>query len=397
MIPPLVHTGESVHASDSLASASSAVCEKTGSISSSVSHSRSDRYKLQKASKSILRDFDQPNGNRFSVVGCLSSLKKDFKSVSVLKGKTSDVCHFGGLQRCGSVWTCPVCAAAVTEKRAQEIVKAQALHREKGLVTLMLTYTHSHKKHTKLSETMDLLPKAMRSFRNSRKYKNLMQSVGYQGLIRSLEVTYSESNGFHVHTHELLFLNSDDVDLSHIKSTLFAAWYDACKKHGLGLPSERRGVTVKTSFSASDYLAKFGSEQKWSTGAELSKSHVKNGRAKSLTMFDFLRLASSSTDIKDKQKYSDLFKEFAFCFFGKRQIFWTRGLKNHFNIDDLTDESILDEKIDEAEIVCEIPLTDWSFMRRLSFDFRPILLDWAEKGGAFAVQNYILMMREIYP
>lgn len=397
MIPPLVHTGESVHASDSLASASSAVCEKTGSISSSVSHSRSDRYKLQKASKSILRDFYQPNGNRFSVVGCLSSLKKDFKSVSVLKGKTSDVCHFGGLQRCGSVWTCPVCAAAVTEKRAQEIVKAQELHRSKGFVTLMVTYTHSHTINTKLSVTMDLLPKVMRSFRNSRKYKNLMILIGYKGLIRSLEPTYSDNNGFHVHTHELLFLDSDDVDLSYIKSVLFSAWFDACKKHGLGLPSERRGVNIKTSFSASDYLSKFGAEQKWSTGAELSKSHVKKGRSQSLTMFDFLRLASTSTDIKEKQKYSELFREFAFSFFGKRQIFWTDGLKKHFGIDDLSDESILDEKIDEAEIVCEIPLTDWSFMRRLSFDFRPILLDWAEKGGAFAVQNYILMMREIYP
>lgn len=372
----------------------------TGTITGGVGHTRSTRYALQKTAKIALSSFDTPKNMPFKVMGCLSSLLTGSQNVQILKGKTSDVCHFANLQRCGSVWTCPVCSAAITEKRAKEVINAQDAHFQNGGQTLMVTLTHSHKLHDKLINTVPMLALALQKYRNSRQYKNLLESIGYTGLIRALETTYSDNNGFHVHTHELLFVKQEFAfspsDLKYIQETLFDCWSKACKSVGLGVPSRARGVDVKQSFSPSDYLAKFGLEQKWGAGAELVKSHVKSGRAASLTMFDFLRIAQTTKDDVQKEKYIKLFQEFAYCFYGKRQLYWTNGLKKQFDIVEVTDDEIINESLDDAEIVAVISKNDWYFLRSLSFDTRASLLRYAELGGGTAVFDYIYFLKESF-
>ena len=397
-----VHSTESLHTPPvsaptgskvSLALIPEKICDD-GTITGGIGHTRSTRYALQKTAKFALSSFDTPKNTPFRVMGCLSSLNKGNNDVLIVKGKTSDVCHFKNLQRCGSVWTCPVCSAAITQQRAKEVINAQESHFKNGGQTLMTTLTHSHKLHDKLINTVPMVSLALQKFRNSRKYKTLLKSLGYSGLVRALEPTYSDNNGFHVHTHELLFIKTDSLNIKKITDILFECWSKACKSVGLGAPSRARGVDVKESFSPSDYLAKFGLEQKWGAGAELVKSHIKSGRAASLTMFDFLRIVQTTKDDAQKQKYIKLFQEFAYCFYGKRQLYWTNGLKNQFDIIELTDDEIINESLDDAEIVAVVTKFDWRFLRSLAFDVRGSLLRYAELGGADAVFHYICHLRE---
>jgi hypothetical protein len=399
-----VHSTKSLHTEKALALTGSKVklaliperITDEGTITGGVGHTRSTRYALQKTAKNALSSFDTPKNTPFKVMGCLSSLITGSQNVQILKNNKTDVCHFANLQRCGSVWTCPVCSAAITQQRAKEVVNAQDSHFKNGGQTLMITLTHSHKLHDKLVNTVPMVALALQKYRNSRQYKALLESIGYTGLIRALETTYSDNNGFHVHTHELLFVNSDSLNIKKITDVLFYCWSKACKSVGLGVPSRSRGVDVKESFSPSDYLAKFGLEQKWGAGAELVKSHVKNGRAASLTMFDFLRIAQTTKDDAQKQKYIKLFQEFSFCFYGKRQLYWTNGLKKQFSIVEVTDDEIMNETMEDAEVIAVISKGDWFFVRSLSFDVRGSLLRYAELGGWSAVSDYIYHLKESY-
>lgn len=384
----LVHNTKSVHAQIET------ICDKTGVLLGGIGAPRSDRYKLQKLSSNILYPIKRDDDTKkplFRVTSCLRN-RAQKGTVKILKGQGSDTCFYANLQRCGSVWTCPVCAAQITNHRAQEIIKAQEDHTKEGNLVLMLTLTHSHKSHTKLADTMQALPLALKYLRNQRAYKNILKDNNYQGLIRALEVTHSDNNGFHAHTHELLFFNSKSLPLGKIKDVIFDCWLKACKKFGLGEPSKQRGVNLKVSYSPNDYLAKFGYEQKWGAAPELTKSHIKTGKNQSYTMFDFLRLVDTGDDAQ-KQKYSALFTEYALAFRGKRQLYWSQGLKKHFKIHEITDDEILKESLDNAEIIAEIKPKTWSFIVKLPFDARASLLRYAEVGGLDAVLIYIAYLR----
>lgn len=387
----LVYTTKSVHTKPK---PKPETITDNGTIDGGIGSARSDRYKLQKISSNILYPIKKDKKPLFRVTSCLRSMVEK-GTVKILKGSSSDTCYYGNLHRCGSVWTCPVCAAQITQTRAQEIIHAQEQHTKDGNMVLMLTLTHSHKINTKLADTMEALPKALKYLRNQRVYKCILKDNNYQGLIRSLEVTYSDKNGFHVHTHELLFFNQDSLPLGKIKDLIFDCWLKACNKFGLGSPSKKRGVDIKIVYSPSDYLAKFGHEQKWGAAPELTKSHIKNGKNQSLTMFDFLRLADT-TDKQQQQKYSALFTEYALAFRGKRQLYWSQGLKKHFKINEITDDEILNEKQEDAQIVAEINGKTWRFIVNLPFDARASLLRYAELGGLDAVSLFISFLKLEY-
>jgi len=54
-----------------------------------------------------------------------------------------------------------------------------------------------------------------------------------------------------------------------------------------------------------------------------------------------------------------LFREYAEAFKGKRQLFWSRGLKAFFNIEQKSDKELLEEQIEEAKEIITIHYADW--------------------------------------
>lgn len=351
-----------------------------------------DRYLLQNVAASFLRPFENPKGNVWRVTKCARTpISSD---VVVLKAPDAEYSYYGNLFTCGSVWTCPVCASKITERRKDQLNSILDLHADAGGFMLMVTLTFRHSKFDNLSKMLGKgdqksgFRRALQTFRNSRSYKSLLRSIGYVGLIRALEVTYSSNNGWHPHTHELFLLDGSVdaktvIDLFSSKS-IFRAWLSACRKAGLGLPNERYGINVVFAVNPSDYLQKFGYDQKWSVSSELTKQHLKSGRISSVTPFDFLRLSDT-----DFIRYRTLFSEYASAFYGASQLFFSRGLLNIFGVSSISDEELALDDFDNSRIVIRISKADWSKILRLPFDLRFDILRNADLGDYDYYRNFI--------
>lgn len=320
---------------------------------------RTERYACQSVSRKALPK------ERVSM--CLRSRNGDY--VSVHRHRATNKSFYGGLMVCGSVWTCPVCAAKISEKRRSELDHAFTSHKNDNGKIAMLTLTFSHNRFDDLADIIYKFGQATQKFMSGKAYQNIRNELGLIGRVRVYEVTYG-SNGFHPHAHIALFY-TNDVDLIKMRIKMFELWEKACLKIGLSTNFEH-GLNLQSSEHAEDYLSKHGT---WSLEQELSKSHIKKAKNGSLSPFDFLRIYLTTGE----QKYIKLFQEYAKCFKGKRQIQWSQGLKKRFILEEKTDEELSKEKLEEADLLGLLDFDDWKYILRN--DLRSKLLDNVEKYG----------------
>lgn len=335
--------------------------KKTNEIDSKLRHARSERYALQSVARVAL-----PNER---VSKCLR-LSINQSLVQVWQHIKTQKAFYGGLAVCGSVWHCPVCASKIAERRKLELMKAFEQHiKNKGYIA-MLTLTFSHSRFDSLRDILTRFNKALAKFRSGKRYQQIRNKMKMLGTIRVFEITWSNMNGFHPHVHIGIFYYKN-CDLKEIENEMYELWKNATEKFNLVIDREH-GIKLENAENANEYLSKHGT---WSLESELSKSHIKKGRLQSLTPFDFLRRYLDTND----KKYLGLFKEYAECFKGKRQIQWSRGLKQHFNLDDKTDEQIAKEKIEEADLLGLLNIEQWKYI--IKRDKRADLLDLCELVG----------------
>ncbi len=300
----------------------------------SVENSRLKRFDLLKHSQNILKNH--------RVCNCLKKRIDKNSDIGVFYNPLRSTAQFSNLQRCGSLWACPVCANQISQKRKQEVGQAVNAHRKNGGDVVMLTLTTPHQYHDVLDELLLQQSSARKRFWETTAVQNILKSWGSVGHITSLEITHG-SNGWHPHYHILLFIRSG-VDFSKQKAKLYQYWAAACVRSGLGKPNEKNGLDLRDGSHADKYITK------WGLADEMTRSVVKVGKTKSHTPFDLLALAGDGCD---KSKY--LFMLYVAATRGKRQLMWSRGLKKRFGIDDLTDESIVNETEKVAEEVATLP------------------------------------------
>lgn len=304
---------------------------------------RAERYALQSiAIKAIPKE---------RVAICLRRKIKRNEEVSVWKHEATQKCFYGGLAVCGSVWTCPVCASRISEKRRKELKQTLALHKKAGGHVAMLTLTFSHKKDDVLKDSLKKFAKALKTFRSGGRYQKVRKKLGLIGTIRTFEITYGD-NGFHPHPH-LLLLFMNEVDLKEIEKELFVLWERACQANDL-VTKEGYGLTLQDGEKASEYVSKWGLEE------EMTKSHSKKGKQGGLTPFDFLRKYQETED----KKYLKLFEEYAFATKGKSQLQWSKGLKAMFGIGEKSDEELATEKTETAELIGTVEDEVWKWILR---------------------------------
>lgn len=303
---------------------------------------------------------------------------------------------YSGLMNCGSVWACPVCAAKVQERRRAEIGAAVDWTYEQKLQPVMVTLTFPHYAWQKLSDLVAQQADALRRLRAGAPWTRFKESVGYQGLIRSLELTLGQ-NGWHPHTHEL-WLVSAHVDADEMKAKVLERWKNCCARAGLldlndvdqVRAFEAHAVDIKGWCNASDYLAKQDDSRHWGVDRELAKGSTKAGRAKGKHPFGLLAAAA----IGDKQSGAK-YIEYAGVMKGKRQLFWSSGLKSQVGVVDMTDEELADDERDSAEMLGLLDLADWRLVREAGK--RAQLLDAAETGGWPAVLAMVRSLRAKQP
>lgn len=283
------------------------------------------------------------------------------KTRTVMYNEAREKAHYGNVQICGSIWSCPVCAKQITQQRRLEL--KEGIDRWKtafnGSVYL-LTLTFSHSPYQSLNSNLEGLKKAMKRFYETTRVQSIFKHLGVAHKIKGFEVTYG-LNGWHPHHHVLLLASYHNLKFKDYRSELSELWIKACVRSGLNSPSMQHGLDLRNGFYADQYVSKWGLED------ELTKGHIKKGKNGGLTPFDLLNLSIDDFEVFGK-KPSKLFQEFAISVKGSRQLVWSRGLKNLLQISDKTDQELAEET-DKQSITLQ-PVEDLIFYLLCSYKKR---------------------------
>ena len=324
---------------------------------------------------------------------CLKNRIDKHKNRNVMLNESRGKMHYGNVQRCGSIWTCPVCAKQITEKRREELKIANKKWSEMGNYLYMITLTNSHNTSHNLNFLKLAQRKAMTRFFKGRKADSLMLQLGKKYHITNYEVTYGQ-NGWHPHHHILVFSDKylGITDFCELEKELKTHWINCCKLSDLPLPSMEHGLDLRDGTYASQYISKWGLEY------EMTKGHIKKGRKNSYTPFDLLQFSINDFKVFDRES-SKLFQEFAIAFKGARQLSWSRGLKKLFGLDDIQDQDIVDDTEQQSIQVYDIPVLLFHLLSK--YQKRHIFLqrlesDWLNSSfGSGTAEDLILELIEL--
>jgi hypothetical protein len=284
-------------------------------------------------------------------------------------GGTYQHAYFRGLQRCGSVWECPVCALQIRAERAEELKFAVEQWGPDNVALLSLTVRHG------LGDDLRVVRRGVadswRRLINGKPWKGFCEKYGLQHHVRSIEVTHG-GHGWHPHLHVLFFL---EVKLTEEEQTQASTWlqrrWERCVRRVLGanfVPNEH-GVDLRESKRA-DYLAKFS--------LELTDPGTKRARGKNRTPLQIAAAAATGRRRADEA----LWVTYCSGMRGAKMLTWSRGLREAVDLDlEETDQEIVaGEEQEQAEPVAIITAGAWDAVR-----YRPgmacAILEAAELGG----------------
>ncbi len=342
-----------------------------------------ERWKLKKAVEKILEDAGA--GVRPFRVGICHKVKgRGVDRVRVLREPGTPRVFFGGLMRCASVWVCPVCAAKITERRREELAKANLTWVNRGGRIYLLTLTAPHHLGDDLAKLLQAFRDARRVMMNRKGWRRFKDAAAVVGTVCALEVTHGK-NGWHVHTHELVYCDAEGKEPA--AADLLPLWQSGCAAADLDTPNEH-GVNVENGARAAQYVSKFGAvdsdEDGWNVAHEMTKAHVKKGKTGGRSPWDLLR-AVAYTDDADAAK---LFREYAICFRGRRQLVWSRGLRDLLGIGPAaSDEELANEERDDAETVYTFDDQEWADIVRR--ELQGEVLSAAREHGAAGIYRLL--------
>lgn len=241
------------------------------------------------------------------------------ETVSVDVGRALTA-HVSNVRRCGSPWSCPVCAPVVRQQRAVEIDAALRRHLDGGGGALFVTFTLRHHRGDTLASRLDVVSKSMRYVLTGNPWQRRREALGYVGVMKAVEVTYGE-NGWHPHSHSLLLTErpATEIERCELSSWMFGRWRGVAERRGLGSVTRANGVDVRPVTSAgslSEYLTVV--EGGWSPGLELTRTD-----RKSRSPFELLKSVLETGDART----AALWREYERATFGKRAVVWSPGLR----------------------------------------------------------------------
>ena len=117
-------------------------------------------------------------------------------------------------------------------------------------------------------------------------------------------------------------------------------------------PSDAHGCKVDDGARAAAYASKWGLEN------ELTKSHTKTGKNGSKTPWDLLRDILSKSE--NWKRSAVLFKTYADAFKGRRQLYWSNGLRAMLALNsESTDEELASSVEDNAALLASLTIQQW--------------------------------------
>ena len=310
------------------------------------------RFALQLSAREILPDFRVSKCLRQPVPGravCVHR-REDFET------------YYSGLQTCGLVWVCPVCAARISERRRVDLLAALDSAKRQGLHRSLLTLTVPHYASTDVFHLLGMVRYLTERFWSGRSRASL-DIPGYVGQARALEVTRGE-NGWHPHPHILLFTSEPALPAY---EALYDRWTALVEDSGLGTPN-RHALSLQDGTYAAQYAGK------WGLAEELTKAHTKQARAGGRTPWAILADHYGGDHLSGK-----LFREYAKAFKGYRQLFFSRNLRELLELGlEKTDEELA-ATVSAEDHFWPIAFKQWAFI--VKHNLRGQVLEVFREGG----------------
>jgi hypothetical protein len=320
------------------------------------------------------------------------------KNIEVHKNLENRKAYYKNLMVCGSVWSCPICSLRISTQRVKKLQAAIKYWQE--LLSchrvLFVTSTIPHTINQSLHQVRSSFMSARRRMREQKilkrtpgfmSFNEICENFGLVGSVSGMETTYGK-NGWHYHSHEIFFLSWElsSEAIEKLRELMVIAWKRALVSEKVAIKNDdaffKRSIDIELVSSGSDiasYISKTGGG--WTASHEVAKSQVKKGRMGSMSIFD---LARGIAQAQDKQKCQKLIREFSKEMFGKRQLFFSKGMASLLHYDE-------DEELEDGEGLSEllgiINQIDWQIIRKK--ELRGEFLQICETSGFDSAINFI--------
>jgi len=280
-----------------------------------------------------------------------------------------------GVVTCGSVWHCPVCAAKIAGERRRQIKSLLLAHMAQRRSVFMVTLTVPHAKFDEPKALRQAVSDSWRKLVAGAPWKRAVERAGIMGFVRSLEVTYGE-NGWHPHLHVLLFTDRlNDAGADELSMWLFRRWAGIVARAGLGLASINawRFERAQAAESAGAYVLKGALD------FELTHAHLKAAQRGHRSPMEILRDVKQFGRDRDKV----LFRVYGQAFKGARQLTYSRGLLELYELEDFEDADAATRAAFETKTVCLLSSEGFRILEQ-----KGLLLELLELAGE---GQYVLM------
>jgi hypothetical protein len=368
-----------------------------------------DRFILFAAAKE-LTPYDE-HGERSRIWHCVRTPRRDVSTIGVWHQPRTQSGTISGTQTCGSVWGCPICAAKIAERRCQEVAAAIAAHRATGGVVLAVALTFRHERGDDLADILRRFLAALRAMQSGAPWVRFRVRWGVVGAIRSTECTWGMVNGYHPHSHLLLFIEPPRIldeatgelvavpdwlpDVVGFRDDLHRRWEAVAERYGFTMDAAH-GVVVQSTaaFDAvvlAEYVAKHGEEsarQRWSTAHEMTKGHVKRGKPGRLTPWDFLRRFVGAETPNERSAWAARWREYLVAFRGMAQLRWSPKLRERLGLEvERSDAEVAAQQVEDAVLLASLYLDEWRAVWRAGKVVD--VLGAAASGSAAAVRAVV--------
>lgn len=317
---------------------------------------------------------------------------------------------FAGLSTCGSIWLCPVCAAKIAARRAEELGTVLENVREAGYQLAMVTLTVRHKATDSLEHVWAAVSSGWHRATGGKAWLADKQHYEIPGWVKAVEVTHGK-HGWHVHIHTVIAYKGTPNDAKALGQRIYCRWEAGLKrvkvrdrdpKTGRYRMEDGKYVMVEKEFTAlpdygldvevsqggdlgnlGKYLSKLGADLQ-GTAREVTQGSQKEARGTNRTPFQI------GYDLVEEEAAEDrvIWNEWQKTAPGHRALSWSKGFREEFGLveKELTDEEIAAEEVGtKDDTVCLIPSPAWYGIKHRAWE----ILDVAENSGAEALRVWL--------
>nr|WP_240544315.1 protein rep [Bifidobacterium sp. SO4] len=278
--------------------------------------------------------------------------------VQLVDGKAG----FRNLEHCCSPWACSICSTIIRAHRAGELRQVVTAWTEQGHGLAFLTVTRPHTISEPLEVGLDRVQSGWRELGASQKWRTLKQVYGIRHWVRSTEITWNLSHGWHAHIHALLFLEDPDADVNGLGREIRELWSGLLSRDGGRPISRRHGVTCLPVATTPEQVASYLSKSSDGISAELMRMDAKRGRKASLSPFQLLD--QETIDQLGPGTARRLWLEYVAATHGRRSVTWSRKLRGELMpTRERTDQEIIEATIGGQDVI-DMPAAQYRELRQ---------------------------------